>query len=604
MSLFDSASICITPNGVKEGKLYSIKPTDGSGDLSVTRATTATRVNSAGLVELVPVNLASYSEQFDNGYWSKFNNSVSANATTSPNGTLTADKEIPNTSNDIHGIIRNVGSFESSIYTASVYLKKSEYNFGWVRLTTNSDAQKYAVVINLTTGAMTTTNSSGSPVSTNYTIEQLPNDWFRLSVSMAHNSGDIYFMFGSCPTATPTFASTIPSFAGDGTSGIFACGGQLVQGSSAKDYYPTTTRLNIPRLDYTNGSCPSILVEPQRTNSCLYSEDITNSAWGEFGASRIANTAIAPSGVTNADTILPSATTATHGIFQQITTGSSIYTASAYFKANGYNYACIRIATNSDATRYAVVISLLDGSITSTDTSGSPTNTSYKVEDLENGWYRLSVSCNHSSGFIYNTIGVSNVAVPTFSNSLPSFTANGTSGIFIWGCQLEAGSYATSYIPTTSATVTRNADVISKTGISSLIGQTEGTIFIDFNINDLQRQTIDPVIFSTSGTNYVRLFTTGIISYFESNTVFIFSASNVINNGRNKIAVNYKNNDFSLYVNGALVGSNNSGSVVAKSGFGLNYLPTAFFDPRLFYNSIVFFPTKLNGAESITLTTI
>ena len=69
MSLLDTASLIVTPNGYKEGKLYSVIPSDGSGDLSVTRATTATRVNSQGLVELVPYNLLQYSEDFSNAYW-------------------------------------------------------------------------------------------------------------------------------------------------------------------------------------------------------------------------------------------------------------------------------------------------------------------------------------------------------------------------------------------------------------------------------------------------------------------------------------------------------------------------------------------------------
>jgi hypothetical protein len=91
MSLFDSASLVVTPNGYKEDKLYSIKPTDGSGDLVVTRATIATRVNSAGLVELVPYNLVTYSEQFDNADWSVQDATITPNSTTAPNGTLTAD---------------------------------------------------------------------------------------------------------------------------------------------------------------------------------------------------------------------------------------------------------------------------------------------------------------------------------------------------------------------------------------------------------------------------------------------------------------------------------------------------------------------------------
>ena len=113
MSIFDSASLVVTPIGVKAGKLYSVKPTDGSGDLSVVRATTATRVNSDGLIESVSANvprldytngscpsilvepqrtnLFTYSEQFDNASWLKTNAVVTTNATTSPDGTQNAD---------------------------------------------------------------------------------------------------------------------------------------------------------------------------------------------------------------------------------------------------------------------------------------------------------------------------------------------------------------------------------------------------------------------------------------------------------------------------------------------------------------------------------
>jgi hypothetical protein len=71
MSLLSQASLVVTPNAYKEGKLYSVIPSDGSGDFTFTRATTATRVNSDGLVELVPYNLFRRSEEFDNGYWTK-----------------------------------------------------------------------------------------------------------------------------------------------------------------------------------------------------------------------------------------------------------------------------------------------------------------------------------------------------------------------------------------------------------------------------------------------------------------------------------------------------------------------------------------------------
>ena len=92
MSLLDTASLIVTPNGYKEGTLYSVIPSDGSGDMSVVRATTATRVNSAGLVELVPYNLLQYSEQIDNADWLKSNSPIiTTNIAIAPNGTMTAD---------------------------------------------------------------------------------------------------------------------------------------------------------------------------------------------------------------------------------------------------------------------------------------------------------------------------------------------------------------------------------------------------------------------------------------------------------------------------------------------------------------------------------
>ena len=96
MSLLNTASLIVTPNGYKEGTLYSVIPTTGAGDMSVVRATTATRVNSAGLVELVPYNLVQYSEQFNNAFWNQAASgsatfTVTANQTTAPDGTTTAE---------------------------------------------------------------------------------------------------------------------------------------------------------------------------------------------------------------------------------------------------------------------------------------------------------------------------------------------------------------------------------------------------------------------------------------------------------------------------------------------------------------------------------
>jgi len=362
-------------------------------------------------------------------------------------------------------------------------------------------------------------------------------------------------------------------------------------GDMTVDRYTTATRVNsaglfesvankIPRLDYSNGSCPSLLVEPQRTNILLYSEQFNNAAWFPLNATVTANNAISPDGTQNADKI-----DYTNNNNYLIGTASpnaqnTSYTVSCYAKKGTTDIFVFREAFYFGSS---AKFNLTNGTIV-TDTTGTA-----KITSVGNGWYRCSITQAYTSG------------QTNMQWSYDSYFNTGN--LYLWGAQIEQGTYLTSYIPTTTASVTRNADQVYKTGISSLIGQTQGTIFIDFNIDNILSQTVDPIIFSFSGLSYIRLFTTGAIYYTESNTVGLTSPVGTINNGQNKIAVNYKNNDFSMYANGVLVATNNSGAVAAKSQIGLYYLASTIYNPSLFYNLVTLFPTKLTGAECISLTT-
>ena len=538
MSLLDTASLIITPNGYKEGTLYSVIPNTTLGDMTVVRATTATRVNSAGLIELVPYNLLQYSEQFNNGVWGLYSSGtgvnpiVTANTTTAPNGTITADTIVLNagagtTINDQSGIYQIFQEATGVTYTCSFYAK------------------------GLVGGEQVMVRHANGILYTKFT---LTNDWARYTLTeTAISTGTIFLEIVIRRSLNEPI---------NANATFYIWGAQLVEGSVAKDYLRTETRLNIPRLDYSNGTCPSLLVEPQRTNLVLYSEQFDNADWNNYAlnVTVTANTTISPDGTQNADTVA--------------------------FGAFGFLYQSFAIiglasATFSIYAKTATQIIVFGGA--------TPLGTDiYTTINVENGWFRQILTRTFTGG------GTGTLQILPFGNNVTAF---------LWGCQVEAGSYPTSYIPTTSAAVTRNADEIYKTGISSLIGQTEGTIFIDFDIDNILSQTINPVIFSFSGTSYIRLFTTGEINYFESNSVIVASSVGIINNGQNKIAVNYKNNDFSIYANGVLVGSNNSGAVVAKSQIGLYYLASTIYNPSLFYNLVTLFPTKLTGAECISLTT-
>ena len=382
MSLFDSASLVVTPNGVKEGKLYSIKPTDGSGDLSVVRATTATRVNSSGLVESVATN--------------------------------------------------------------------------------------------------------------------------------------------------------------------------------------------VPRLDYTNGSCPSILVEPQRTNLLIYSNDFI-SYWSNDGkTTREANTSISPDG-TNNSTKMVGAGGYAYRFAPMLSVGD--WTFSIYFKASG----------NSS----------IDISINDLGGSGQ-TNKSISVTT---NWQRFDITKNITLG---------TTVILSFSGL--------DAGIdyYVYNAQLEQGSYPTSLIPTTSASVTRNADVISKTGISSLIGQTEGTIFCDV-INS--KTILDTIIISLSdGTfsNYLQLSTNSSTGNLQS-VIFTGGGASALGtittnvNQRYKIAIAYKLNDYALYINGVQIGTLNSKAaptlLTRLDISGLSWAAEGYIYSNP-YNSAVLWKERLDNETLATLTTI
>ena len=174
--LFNEASLVITPNAVKTSKLYAVKPDNGSGDLTVTRATTATRINASGVIETVPTNTARIdystgkgmilvepqrtnlllrSEEFDNSYWSKNNLSVVPNSIIAPDGTLTADKLVENASDGLKYINRNAVGTSNNQYTLSVYLKQGERS--WVFVTfgyDNSIRVDRAAFFNLSNGTI------------------------------------------------------------------------------------------------------------------------------------------------------------------------------------------------------------------------------------------------------------------------------------------------------------------------------------------------------------------------------------------------------------------------------------------------------------------
>jgi hypothetical protein len=587
MSLLDDASLLVTPNAEKEGKLYSIIPTNGNGDFSVTRATTATRVNAAGLVELVPYNLLQYSEQFSQGVWFKPSATISANVTTAPNGTMTADKLVGTGSNPLAS--QDSFTINGVTATISVYAKKAELN--WLRLTNNSAAYS-AAWFNLNTGTIGTISGSASPTAT---ITNAGDGWYRCTITMLFDNTAVADIVIACTNAD----NTTTGYTGNGTDGIFIWGAQLVQGTAALDYQATETRLNIPRLDYSLGSCPNILLEPQRTNIALRSEEFDNIAWSKINSTITANVTTSPSGLTNADKLFPTTSSGSHFVFQAITNNqTATNTASCYFKASEYTRCGIRF--NDNNTSHGNIFDLITGQVV----ASVGTKTTATIRNVGNGWYRCEVVITSPTLLLnFQCCVVDNNGV------IFDFNGDSTKGVFLWGAQLEAGAYATSYIPTTSASVTRNADQISRGNIfaNGLITASGGTWFLDLkNSIARTRDAFAQSIFignSSSGvgangfafTYAASISRIQIRKYVAAVETVIYTTT--VDNP--KIAIKWNGTTADIFQNGVKVVS-----ATAFTGTNMEWLVAQAQDVPKYINSMALFPTALTDTQCIALTTL
>jgi hypothetical protein len=504
------------------------------------------------LVELVPYNLVQYSETFASPWSYLSGASVSANSAVSPNGQNTA-ATFSVASTAFSGLLQALGSNAQSI---SIYAKKGTLDYLWI---VNENISAIGASYNLATGAVTYTASGHTA-----TIESVGNGWYRCIISHPTNGWE-FMQFG---LSNASNSATSPS-----GGNAYIWGAQAVDGILPKDYQRTETRLNIPRLDYSNGTCPSLLVEPQRTNLATYSEDFTNAIWLKSSATITANTTTAPDGTTTADTLT-------------ITSGGYLLQQLTLFPAVSGQSVTISVYAKNQTTDF-----LLFGGATAAGTD------TYTITNANNGWYR------HTRTRVFTTT----------TSLLPLqwiiFDQVGTN--FIWGAQLEAGAYPTSYIPTTSASVTRNADVVSKTGISSLIGQTEGTFFVDFKLNGNSYS-------DNTSLYYVTLAKNSPFNFFEliryNNSLLYFIADNGVGigprvltafgdlNGRYKFAVAYNSSGLKCFLNGVLIYT--SADIIPtcdEVNFG-HY--DAFVNQQNNFNSVALWKTLLTDTQCIQLTTI
>lgn len=426
---------------------------------AVTYQTTPGTYNST-----TPKNLLGYTQEFDNAAWTKSNATITANATTAPDGTLSADKLVETTAAGVHNTGQSITTVVAP-YTFSTYIKAAERTFAIV-YHTQSNAGIY---VNLSDGTSGTAAGTSAPVSSSVTA--VGNGWYRCSISVNATAASNFFGIYSAPNSTTT------SYTGDGTSGIYVWGAQLSNSASLDPYAynpgaaPTSAAYYGPRFDYDPVTLApkGLLIEEQRTNLLLRSDDLTTS-WTASSATVTANSTTDPAGTTTADTL--TSTGAGGRLTQNVTaptTGS--YSASVYVRAGTVSTFELLLRNNNTATNIAqATFDLTNGTVSAT-TAGTAA-----ITNVGGGWYRVSVT---SSG----GVTAADLLI-TYLYAGSSSNASGNS-VILYGAQLEAGAFATSYIPTVASQVTRTADVAQMLGdnFASWYNQNAGTFVAAANLN-------------------------------------------------------------------------------------------------------------------------
>jgi hypothetical protein len=459
--------------------------------ITFTRASSATFVDSSGVLQRAVTNLLPRSEEFDNASWAINEATITANQIVAPNGTTTADLLTTSATTGVeHYILQSFAVGVSTAYTASVYAKAgtgSTFDLQY-RVAGAWAGGNVLVGFNLSTQVVTITSGTATA-----SITTIGNGWFRCQI-----------------TATSSVAGGSPQFriaTGDGSGTVFLWGAQLEQASAVGEYVPTTSVINsAPRFDHA--------ITSSTTNLLPRSEEF-GASWTSSNITVSSDAIVAPNGTLTADKAIATTTNSAHQLYQ-VTSGTSgvTYTISFYVKAgeyNRFNFGPGNTATGGDKI---VTINLsLSNPVVSQD---AIFNSSAFAVPVGNGWYRVGAT------FTATATGTMTVAVlQTIINNAgsSSFTGDGTSGIYLWGAQLEQSSTVGPYVPTTTAAATSNTTdslgLMVEEARTNLLLQSED-LLTTWTANDGLARTANQTV-SPNGSTTADLLASGgtLIGYLE-----------------------------------------------------------------------------------------
>ena len=537
--------------------------------ITYTRASTATYYNGV-TTAVAEQNFFSESQNFDatsGTYWYLAGSGVTSvlNNAVAPDGTTTADT-LTITIADT-GIRQSLTFISGLTYSISVYVRSVSGATGFT-----ADLQ----------------NSQTSPSFT------LTGSWQRFTW-----------------TVTASATRTWLDFQLNGAGSFEIWGAQAEQRSAVSAYTPTTTQpitnyipvlltaaSGVPRFDHNpiSGDSLGFLVEEQRTNLLTYSEDFSNAAWTKQQSTITNNTVVAPDGTLTGYKLVSDNLSTNSAIYRTVTITSGLsYTFSAFVKSDGNANWVQLINTNATGLATARVWFDLSNGVIGTN------NGEYSLVSITNvgdGFYRVSATFTSGStstiAFLTNADG----------DNINSYTGDGYSGIYIWGAQLEAGAFATSYIATVASQVTRAADNASMTGtnFSSWFNNAEGTVYCEFSQYSSTSPNNQFIAAFTDNTtnNYISALTNP--SSYRGLIVFGgVSQASIINgvitaNTAAKASLAYKANDFSATSNGAAPILDTSGVVPVVSQLTIGSINNATHLNGTI-KKLSYFPRRLSNEE-------
>jgi hypothetical protein len=369
---------------------------------------------------------------------------------------------------------------------------------------------------------------------------------------------------------------------------------------------------NAPRIDFDPATllCRGLLIEEQRANLLLQSENFTTT-WSALNLTPTANTATSPAGTLTADTLTPAASSAAHLISQSATVTASIaYSASVFIKTDGAPF--VQVAYDNGASVGCFMnVNLSTGAVTrGPELASGATNATGNVTNVGNGFYRISVGAKHTG----TTGRILISPLPTGESAAglnPTTTTAATDKIIVWGAQLEEGAFPTSYIPTTTTSLTRSADVASVTTLSPWYNASEGTLYSESQ--QAQDKTAGfpvPVSISdaASGVNCIEHIWNNSTSTLSGN---VFSSgspqaaigvSGLTRTAAQKIALAYKLNDFAACIGGGSVGTDNTGTIPIVDRLIIGARPGSSLILNGHIQRITYYNTRLPNAQLQALT--